>query len=228
MGFCDSLLSKTPITHIDSDMAKNTNDKKGAKVRYLPQYADQARRLCAMGMTDREIAQVLGVARGTVNYWKNKHPEFAAAMDREPLKPDRSKYRPEHPEQARKLCLLGYTNPELGEFFGVSKSTIDNWIADIDEFRDAVKSAKALSDAVVVDKLRQRAEGYTHKAVDFKVINDKVVQTTYDKHYPPDTTAGIFWLKNRQPQLWRDRRELQVDNAEELTPWSDIEASVDE
>ena len=35
----------------------------------------------------------------------------------------------------------------------------------------------------------------------------------YIKHYAPDTTAIIYWLKNRQPQNWRDTREIEMTGA---------------
>ena len=55
--------------------------------------------------------------------------------------------------------------------------------------------------------LYQRALGYSHDDVDIKVVRGKIVKTKIRKHYPPDTTAAIFWLKNRQKHNWRDKQE---------------------
>lgn len=30
------------------------------------------------------------------------------------------------------------------------------------------------------------------------------------KHYPPDTTACIYWTKNRMPERWRDVRQTEL------------------
>lgn len=64
------------------------------------------------------------------------------------------------------------------------------------------------ADAVIAQKLFHRAKGYEHP--EDKIFNDSgkplVVPTV--KHYPPDTTAAIFWLKNRQPKKWRDKQEI--------------------
>ncbi len=53
----------------------------------------------------------------------------------------------------------------------------------------------------------ERATGYSH--AEDKIFNDGgeplIVPTT--KHYPPDATSAIFWLKNRQPAKWRDKTE---------------------
>jgi hypothetical protein len=35
------------------------------------------------------------------------------------------------------------------------------------------------------------------------------VYAKYIEHVPPDTTAGIFWMKNRDPQHWRGSQQLE-------------------
>ncbi|HEX5321485.1 MAG TPA: helix-turn-helix domain-containing protein [Stellaceae bacterium] len=120
-----------------------------------------------------------------------------------------SAYRQEYADQARKLALLGATNDDLASFFGVSPATIDRWIAAHDELRGALKSGRDEADAKVARRLFSRACGYSHPAVkivaDAKTGSEHIVP--YTEHYPPDTTACIFWLKNRQPAKWRDRHE---------------------
>ena len=114
-------------------------------------------------------------------------------------------YKPEYAEQARKLCLLGAINPDLAAFFNVVTSTIDKWIAEKPEFSGAIKEGREIADAQVGERLYQRAMGYSH--AEDKIFNNNgvalVVPTT--KHYPPDTAACIFWLKNRQRDRWRDK-----------------------
>lgn len=118
-----------------------------------------------------------------------------------------SKYKAEYAEQAKKLCKLGMIDKELAEFFGVSEQTLNAWKKAHPEFLESLKGGKALADAEVAAKLFHRATGYEHPDSDIKVINNKVVITPMVKHYPPDTTAAIFWLKNRQPKKWRDKPE---------------------
>ncbi|MDO4694965.1 MAG: helix-turn-helix domain-containing protein [Eikenella sp.] len=108
------------------------------------------------------------------------------------------KYKPEYAEQAEKLCLIGATDDELADFFGVSVATLNNWKTARPEFLESIKKGKMLADAEVGKRLYQRALGY---------------DAPDGKHYPPDTVAAIFWLKNRRPQAWRDKPE--PDNGEQ-------------
>lgn len=120
-----------------------------------------------------------------------------------------SSFRPEFCKQAFKLCLLGATDAELARFFEVSESTIANWKNEHPEFLEALKDGKEEGDAKVAQSLYRRALGYSHRAVkivaDAKSGAEHIVP--YTEHYPPDTTACIFWLKNRRPDLWRDRQQ---------------------
>jgi hypothetical protein len=116
-----------------------------------------------------------------------------------------SKYKTEFAEQAKKLCALGATDAELATFFEVALSTVGLWKVQYPEFSEALKVSKDELDAKVEQSLFRRAMGYECEETDLKVINGEVVKTQVRKIYPPDTTAMIFWLKNRQPAKWRDR-----------------------
>lgn len=134
-----------------------------------------------------------------------------------PRKPGRpTDYRPEYAEQARKLALLGATDIELADFFEVAVSTISRWKVMHEEFSEALKVGKEAADERVAQSLYHRALGYSHPEVDIRVVEGQIVQTPLIKHYPPDTTAAIFWLKNRRKEEWRDKIEhdhgVQEDN----------------
>jgi hypothetical protein len=94
-----------------------------------------------------------------------------------------SKYKPEYDEQAAKLCLLGATNDDLAKFFNVAVSTVNKWIAEIPKFSDAIKANREDADHDVAQSLYQAA------------LNG-------------NTTAQIFWLKNRQARRWREKQEI--------------------
>jgi transcriptional regulator with XRE-family HTH domain len=121
-----------------------------------------------------------------------------------------TKYQVAYAEQARKLCLLGYTDAELAGFFEVSEATINNWKIEHQEFLESIKKGKAIADGDVTDRLYQRAMGFVAPDVDIRVIDNKIVETPLDKYYPPDTAAAIFWLKNRQKDKWRDKHDHEV------------------
>lgn len=111
---------------------------------------------------------------------------------------------------AYKMCQMGATDADLAEALGIGLTTLDAWKKKHQEFSEALKKGKAISDAEVANSLYQRAVGYSHADVDIKVIKNKIVTTKLTKHYPPDTTAAIFWLKNRQKQQWRDKQEYGI------------------
>ncbi len=111
-------------------------------------------------------------------------------------------------KQARKACLMGATDNDLADFFEVSEKTINNWKHDHPEFLQSIREGKELADSNVAKSLYERANGYSHPDVHISNYQGDVTITELTKHYPPDTTAGIFWLKNRQPGKWRDRKEV--------------------
>lgn len=122
-------------------------------------------------------------------------------------------YKSEYAKQAEKLCALGATDEDLADFFAVSIRTISNWKSEHAEFLQALKGGKDNADTRVERSLYQRAIGYTSDAVHFASYQGVVTQTPYREHVPPDTTAMIFWLKNRRPDLWRDRITQELTGA---------------
>lgn len=116
----------------------------------------------------------------------------------------RSAYTPAHARQAERLCRLGATNVDLADIFGVSEKTVRNWMRRQKPFADAVRRGKGAADLAVADSLYRRACGFSHTDVRMFRRGSKVITRRYTRHYPPDTTACVFWLKNRRPDLWRE------------------------
>lgn len=129
-------------------------------------------------------------------------------------------YREEYVEEAEKHCLLGATDADLCEHFGIGESTLYEWKNKFPEFAEAIKRGKAPANADVAHKLYQRATGaewieeqaFKVKTVEYsdgKRLREteeiKVVEVK--RAAPPDTAAAIFWLKNRRPDLWRDKQQ---------------------
>lgn len=104
------------------------------------------------------------------------------------------------------LAKLGATDPEIAEATNCSVTTVRNWYRQWPEFLAAIKEGKGQADERVERTLLQRATGF-YVEVD-KVVDGRV--TKMQAYYPPDTAAMIFWLKNRKPQDWKDKRELDV------------------
>lgn len=116
-----------------------------------------------------------------------------------------TKFKPEYVSIAKAMARLGATDAEMATAFGVTVSTVALWKVQHKDFSDAQKVGKVIADARVEASLYRRAQGYEHDEVDMRVVDDKLVKTKIRKHYPPDTTACIFWLKNRKPKEWRDK-----------------------
>lgn len=146
-----------------------------------------------------------------------------------------SKFSKEMCTQVEKLCRLGATDKELADFFEVSEQAVWNWKVEHPEFLKALKNGKVLADASVSERLFGRAMGYSHPDVHISNYQGAITKTEIVKHYPPDTVACIFWLKNRRPDLWRDRVEhtgrdggpietKQVSD-DELARWMSFEAT---
>lgn len=126
-----------------------------------------------------------------------------------------SLYRSEYDDLAFNYCLLGATNEDLARCFDVSRDTVQVWLATLDTFSDAVKRGREAADARVARSLFTRATGATAKTQKPVILKDgnggqRIEIVEYVEAYPPDTVAGIFWLKNRRPDLWRDKQDVDL------------------
>ncbi len=96
---------------------------------------------------------------------------------------------------------------------GITTSTLYDWKNKYSEFSEALKRGKEVVDIEVENALLKRALGYDYTEERVERSQDggkksiKTVQTV--KHIPPDTTAQIFWLKNRRPDRWRDKQQIE-------------------
>ena len=124
-------------------------------------------------------------------------------------------FREEYVEQARKLCLvMNATDEQLAAFFGVTETTINNWKKRHPAFLEALKRGKAGADMDVAASLYNQAVGFTRtveKVVKVKGGGEAVIAV--EEYVPPNVTACIFWLKNRQPAQWRDVQVREHDGA---------------
>jgi hypothetical protein len=118
-------------------------------------------------------------------------------------------YKPEFAEEAKTQCEEGATDQELADFFKVGVRTLYRWKNNYPEFRQALKVSKDQADDRVERSLYERATGYERDEIDIRVVNGEIVKTPIRKFYPPDTTAAIFWLKNRKPAQWRDKQDIE-------------------
>lgn len=114
----------------------------------------------------------------------------------------------------------GLTDEKIAKNIGISRSTLNEWKKKYPAISDTLKKGKEIVDIEVENSLLKRAKGYTVrvaknfkcKKVEYdssgrKKKEEEQLQIGYDEvHIPADTTAIIFWLKNRMPDKWKDRR----------------------
>lgn len=130
-----------------------------------------------------------------------------------------SKYKPAFAKQAAKLCELGATDIELADFFEVNATTIYGWRNQYPEFSKAVITGKEMADARVERAFYNRAVGYTFESE--KIFNNQgeIIRAPTREHVPPDAGAALNWLKNRQPDKWRDKQEIDHKSSDgSMTP----------
>lgn len=123
--------------------------------------------------------------------------------------------------QKDKLLLIkgwtrnGLTNEQIAKNMGINPDTLYKWKKKYDEFNEVLKKGKEVVDLEVENALLKRAMGYTIQIKEQKLDKDGCVHDLVkDLHVPPDTTAQIFWLKNRKPKEWRDKVNIENEVSE--------------
>ena len=148
-----------------------------------------------------------------------------------------SGYKPEYAKQAFKLCLLGSTDQELADFFGVAKQTIYNWQSQHQEFLDSIVDGKRKADAEVAHSAYRRAtfDEYFEdvpiklKRVQYddkgkKIAEQEVIEVVrVRKVLPPDPTTLRMWLHNRAAANWKDRQQIEIGNPGDFARMEDDE-----
>ena len=102
----------------------------------------------------------------------------------------------------------GLTDEQIAENIGITAATLYEWKKRFSDISEALKKGKEVVDRQVENALLKRALGYQYD----EITKENGVETKrVTKEVVPDTTAQIFWLKNRRPDLWRDRKDVAVE-----------------
>lgn len=120
-----------------------------------------------------------------------------------------TKYTDDFPKRAYRLALLGLIDTDIALALGIQTETFYIFRKQHPEFAEALKKGKSEADGYVAESLYRRALGYSHPEDKVFVYKGSPVVVPTEKHHPPDTTAAIFWLKNRQRDKWRDVWNLE-------------------
>lgn len=105
----------------------------------------------------------------------------------------------------------GLTDEQIAEKIGIRRPTLYDWKKKYSDISDALKRGKEVIDRQVENALLKRALGYEFKEITQELTEDGMrVTKVITKQQAPDTTAQIFWLKNRKPEEWRDKKETEI------------------
>ena len=144
--------------------------------------------------------------------------------------PERSERRAKYQEwlEPNKLILLegwardGLTDEQIAEKMGIGTTTLYRWKDEYREIRESLKKGKEVVDRLVENDLLKKATGEVRtlrKPIKVKEVlyengkrlaeRERIEYAEEEVYIPPDTTAQIFWLKNRKPEEWRDKRNVE-------------------
>ena len=120
----------------------------------------------------------------------------------------------------------GLTENQIAHNIGINVKTLWDWKNRFDPICNAIKKGNAPVDVEVENALLKRARGYryTETTTEYEIVytgatDDKGAPIyekrlksvrSIEKEVAPETGAAAFWLKNRRPDLWRDKREEQI------------------
>lgn len=118
--------------------------------------------------------------------------------------------------EVEKMAKLGLTNEQIAGMLGIRRETIWDWCRKHPDFSNAIKAGKKVADDLVERSLFARAVGYAHPEDKIMVSKGKTIVVPTIKHYPPDPTSCIFWLKNRRKDEWKDKVGVEGDDENPL------------
>lgn len=104
----------------------------------------------------------------------------------------------------------GLTDEQIAHNMGIGSTTLYDYKNKFPKISEALKRGKEIVDIQVENALLKRALGYEAAEIKVETASNGDKKTVkIIKHIVPDTTAQIFWLKNRKPDKWRDK---PIDN----------------
>lgn len=114
----------------------------------------------------------------------------------------------------------GLSEKQIAHNIGISQGTLIRWKKEYPKILHALKKNKEVADRIVENSLFKRANGFEYtETTEERIFNplknkfEMVVTKKVNKVVLPDTTAQIFWLKNKKPDVWQDRRQIESTEA---------------
>lgn len=109
------------------------------------------------------------------------------------------------------LARSGWTDFEIAQHYDITRQTLLNWRKEEPDIQAAIDEGRTEATARVARTMYEKATGYSFKSEKIFQYEGAIIRAETVEHVPPDTTAAIFWLKNRDPENWRDVRQIEAD-----------------
>jgi DNA-binding CsgD family transcriptional regulator len=195
-------------------MARQKKLKKPTKYELnVESRLDEIKQWIKDGIIDDEIAVRLDIHISTLYEYSNKHSKFAKVMERP------SKFEthviPRFAE-IQQWMEEGLTNDQMCDKLDIAPATWYEYVNKHPMFSDLITWGRSVTNTRVENSLLRAATGYEYEEIKTIIEEDKngKKRTRIEKvkrHMPPNPTAMVFWLKNRAPNEWNDRREIIID-----------------
>lgn len=144
------------------------------------------------GLTDEQIAANIGIAPSTLYEWKKKYSELSESL-----------------KKGKEVIDRQVENALLKRALGFEYTERTAKIVDRDPNVVEVER-RAYENIYKLDNPEAKLQEIKDAAIKAVPTRERIIFLEVDKQVSPDTTAGIFWLKNRKPKEWRDRKETEI------------------
>lgn len=135
----------------------------------------------------------------------------------------------------------GLSLEQIAKNMGIADSTLRKWRDQFEQISAAIKKGNAPVDYEVENAMLKSALGYyvtvkkpikvkteRQKVGEGRIVEEHIEYADEQVYIKPDTTAQIFWLKNRRSDRWRDKQEQIITTVEDLTPLAEMLNAEDE
>lgn len=122
-----------------------------------------------------------------------------------------TKYDPKLLPDIYRMSKRGHVDEQIARKIGISPSRFSEWRKLYPALNEVLKAGKDDPDSAVERSLFRMATGYEREVVEpvFDRKNGEIAYARYKKYFPPNTTAAIFWLKNRRKAQWADTHHIE-------------------
>ncbi|WP_285011998.1 helix-turn-helix domain-containing protein [Lactococcus formosensis] len=157
------------------------------------------------GLTEEQIAHNMGITRQTLRVWKKEHPSISSTL-----------------KKGKEVVDIQVENALLKRALGYE--TTERTAKVVPRDKDLISTERReYENRYKIDHPEAELQEIKDAAIKAIPTTERIIISEVDKEVAPDTTAAIFWLKNRKPKEWRDKRETELSgNVGVSNPYADL------